>query len=107
MTEETKKIEELKKEEVKKERLDDNAVYVGDKPIYLYCKAVNTILGKFPNCVIKTRGSFITKAVNIGEIAKREYNAKITGITTDSQKFTNKEGKEIVVSSIDITVAKK
>jgi len=89
------------------EKKDDNTVFVGEKPIYLYCKAVSTILGKLNKCIVKTRGSFITKAVNIGEIAKREYGAVITEIKTDSQKFTNKETKEIVVSSIEITLAKK
>jgi len=105
MTEETKKEES--KPVVKKERIDDNNIFVGEKPIYLYCKAANTILNKFPTAVIKTRGSFITKAVNIGEISKREYGIVIKDIKTDSQKFTNKEGKEIVVSSIEITIAKK
>jgi len=95
------------KQEPKPERKDDNNVFVGEKPIYLYVKAVSTILNKFPTAVVKTRGNFITKAVNIGEIAKREYGAVIKEVKTDSQKFKNKEGKDIVVSSIEITLAKK
>ena len=94
-------------EEVKKEKKDDNVVFVGDKPIYLYCKAIDMVIKRFPSAVIKTRGSFITKAVNIAEIAKREYGAVIKEIKTDSQKFTNKENKEVTVSTIEITIAKK
>lgn len=89
------------------EKKEDNIVFVGEKPIYLYCKAVKTIVDKFPTAIVKTRGSFISKAVNIAEIAKREYGAVIKEIKTDSQKFKNKEGKEITVSSIDIVLAKK
>lgn len=60
--------------------------------------------------VVKARGKFISKAVDIVEVAtKRFLEGQIDqkGINIDSEEFENKEGKRVRVSTIEITLAKK
>jgi DNA-binding protein len=59
--------------------------------------------------MIKARGKFIARAVDVAEVsAKRFLDNKINvkGIKIDSEEFENKEGKQVRVSSIEITLAK-
>ncbi len=60
--------------------------------------------------VIKARGKFISRAVDIAEVsAKRflENQIGIKDIKIDSEQFESKEGKTIRVSTIEITLEKK
>lgn len=62
--------------------------------------------------VVKARGRFISRAVDIVEVAtKRFLEGQIEiakdGIKIGSEEFENKEGKQVRVSYIEITLAKK
>ena len=61
--------------------------------------------------IVKARGKFISRAVDVAEvITKRflkEQNIEVKDIKTDSEEFKNKEGKNVNVSTIEITLAKK
>jgi len=60
--------------------------------------------------VIKARGKFISRAVDIAEIACKRFlvdTAKIKDIKIDSEEFKNKEGKQVRVSTIEITLGRK
>ena len=60
--------------------------------------------------VIKARGKFISRCVDIAEVsAKRflENTVEIKDIKVDSEEFENKEGKQVRVSTIDITLIRK
>ena len=60
--------------------------------------------------VIKSRGKFISRAVDIAEVATKRFledTVEITGIKTDSEEFENKEGKQVRVSTMDITISRK
>ena len=59
---------------------------------------------------IKARGKFISRAVDVAEVAGKRFldnTVEITNIKVDSEEFENKEGKQVRVSTIDITLAKK
>lgn len=59
---------------------------------------------------IKARGKFITKAVDVAEAASKRFlqnNVLIRDIKVDSEEFTNKEGKNIRVSTIELILARK
>lgn len=59
--------------------------------------------------VIKARGKFISRAVDVAEVAtKRFLNGQVyvKGIGINSEEFQNKEGKLVRVSTIDITLSK-
>jgi len=60
--------------------------------------------------IVKARGKFISRAVDIVEVASKRFLegiVEITNIKTDSEDFDNKEGKKIRVSTIEISLAKK
>ncbi|MBT3464306.1 RNA-binding protein, partial [archaeon] len=58
---------------------------------------------------IKARGKFISKAVDVSEVGKNRFlkdQVEITKVTTGSEEFQNKEGKDIRVSTIEIFMNK-
>jgi len=60
--------------------------------------------------VVKARGKFISRAVDIAEVASKRFlesTIEVKDIKIDSEEFTNKEGKQVRVSTIEITLAKK
>ena len=91
---------------------NDNVVFVGSKPLINYVKSISIQLNNSTEVIIKARGKFISKAVDIAEVAKRSKNPSISikDIKTGTEEYEGKdrEGKEkqIKVSTIDITVAK-
>ena len=61
---------------------------------------------------VKARGRFISRAVDIVEVAtKRFLDGQIEiardGIKVGSEEFENKEGKQVRVSYIEISLVKK
>lgn len=86
-------------------------IYVGNKPFMNY---VTSVVMQFTtknaeSVIIKARGKFISRAVDISEVALKRFlkdQIKIDNIKIDSEEFENKEGKQVRVSTIEITLAK-
>lgn len=60
--------------------------------------------------VIKGRGKFITRCVDIAEVSTKRFlvdKIEVIGIKIDSEEFENREGRKVRVSTIEITLAKK
>mgnify|MGYP001596022483 CR=1 FL=1 len=60
--------------------------------------------------IVKARGKFISMAVDVAEVATKRFlegQAEISSITTNSEEFTTPEGKQVRVSSIEITIGRK
>jgi len=60
--------------------------------------------------VIKARGKFISKAVDIAEVTTKRFledQVIVHKIVTNSEGFKNQEGKDVRVSTIEITLKKK
>ncbi len=60
--------------------------------------------------VVKARGKFISKAVDISEVATKRFldgQIETREIKIDSEEFENNEGKRVRVSTIEIGLAKK
>jgi len=91
---------------------DENVVYIGAKPFMNYVTSVvmQFTTKKRDSVIIKARGKFITRAVDVAEIVRKKFlkdqNLKITNIKIDSEEFENKEGKKVSVSTIEITLVK-
>jgi len=90
---------------------EDNSVFIGGKPFMNYVTAVVmqfTTKGA-ASVIVKARGKFISKAVDVAEVSgKRFMDGKVTTeVKIDSEEFKNEEGKDIRVSSIEITLTKK
>jgi len=61
--------------------------------------------------IVSARGKFVSKAVDIAEVARRTFlkdeNIKVADIKISSEQFENKEGKRIFVSAIEIKLVKQ
>ena len=90
----------------------DNSIFIGPKPFMNY---VTGVVMQFTTMnssevVIKARGKFISRAVDVAEVACKRFlegTAVVKGITIGSDAFKTPEGKDIRVSTIDITLVKK
>ena len=61
--------------------------------------------------IVKSRGKFISKAVDVAEIARRKFlveqGVEINNTKIASEEFENKEGKNVFVSVLEITLKRK
>jgi len=103
-----KKAEEVK--EVKEtKRMDDNVVFVGQKPTMSYVLAVITqFSGSLKEVHLKARGRSISRAVDVAEIVKNRFlqDVKVNDIEIGTEEREVEEGKKINVSTIDIKLLK-
>jgi len=91
---------------------NDSSIFIGGKPFMNYVTAVvmQFTTKDATEVIVKARGKFISKAVDVTEVAAKRFlegSAKIGNIKIDSEEFTNKEGKNVRVSIIEITIGKK
>ncbi len=90
---------------------NDNTIFIGGKPLMNYVTGVvmQFTTQKANELKISSRGKFISKAVDVAEVARKrflkELNISVKEIKIDSQEF-EKEGKKINVSTIDIILKK-
>jgi|SRR3989344_8718427 len=95
-----------------KNKTDDNVVFIGIKPFmnYVTSVVVQFTTKKRNEVVIKARGKFITRAVDVAEVARKRFlereNIKVKDIKINSEEFENKEKRIVNVSTIEITLSK-
>ena len=91
----------------------DNVIFVGQKPFMNYVTAVVTQVKtcKQNEVIIKARGKFISRAVDVAEVAAKRFlkdeKVHITNVKIDSEEFQNQEGRTVRVSTIEIALLKK
>ena len=93
------------------ETKDDHTVLVGGKPFMNYVTGVvmQFTTQNAKEVAIKARGKFISRAVDIAEVATKRFlegTVSIKEIKIDSEEFENKEGKQVRVSTIEIFLIK-
>ena len=86
---------------------DDHAIFVGGKPFMNYVTAVvMQFTTKGANkVVIRSRGKFISRAVDIAEVVRSRFlrdQIGVKNISMASEEFKNKEGRTVRVSTLDI-----
>ncbi len=89
----------------------DNSVFIGGKPFMNY---VTSVVMQFTtknatSVIVKARGKFISRAVDVAEVACKRFlneSAKVSDVQISSDQFKNNEGKQVRVSTIDITLIK-
>ena len=88
---------------------EDNSIFIGNKPFMNYVTAVVmqfTTQGA-EEVKVMARGKFICRAVDVSEVSAKRFlqgTVAVKGIRIDSEEFTNKEGKQVRVSTIEITL---
>ena len=85
-------------------------VFIGLKPTMTYVFQVVTQLnsGAGP-VVVKARGNAIAKAVDVVEVVRRRFLAgqvDVGPISIDTERLTNRDGRDANVSSISIAVTR-
>jgi archaea-specific DNA-binding protein len=85
-------------------------VFIGLKPTMTYVFQVVTQLNSGAGPVIvKARGNAIGKAVDVAEVVRHRFledQVEIGPITIDTERLTNREGREANVSSIAIPLTR-
>ena len=100
------------KEKSERRLEDDHVVFIGQKPFMNY---VTGVVMQFTTqganeVVIKARGKFISKAVDIAEVASKRFlenQIRINNIAVNSEEFENKEGRPVRVSTIELNLKRK
>ena len=88
-------------------------ILIGGKPFMSY---VMRIVGSFnkdniKEVIIKSRGKFISKAVDVAEVIKKKFSndnkIQVEDIKIGSEEFQNKEQKNVCVSTLEIKIRKE
>ena len=90
---------------------EDNNIFIGSKPFMNYVTGVvmQFTAKNADEVTVKARGKFISRAVDVSEVASKRFLEGIVavkGIKIDSEGFKNKEGRDVRVSIIEITLNK-
>lgn len=91
---------------------EDNTMFIGGKPFMNYVTGVvmQFTTRQARDVIIKARGKFISRAVDVAEVARKRFLADqvdIKDIKIDSEEFKNDEGRQVRVSTIEITLTRK
>jgi DNA-binding protein len=94
------------------QKSDENSIFIGGKPFMNYVTGVvmQFTTNKAKEVTIKSRGKFISKAVDVAEVSRRKFLAdekiKVKEVKIGSEAFENKEGREVNVSILEIVLSK-
>lgn len=91
--------------------MEDNNIFIGGKPFMNYVTGVvmQFTTKNADDVIIKARGKFISRAVDVAEVSSKRFlesTVIVKDIKIDSEGFKNDEGKDIRVSTIEITLGK-
>ncbi len=91
--------------------MDENSVFIGGRPFMNYVTGVvmQFTAKNAEDVVIKARGKFISRAVDVAEVAAKRFmenSIAVKDIKIDSEGFKSDEGRDVRVSTIEITLSK-
>ena len=91
--------------------MEDNNIFIGGKPFMNYVTGVvmQFTTKNADEVIIKARGKFISRAVDVAEVSSKRFlegTVSVKNIKIDSEEFKTDEGKDIRVSTIEITLEK-
>jgi len=92
-----------------KGRLEDNVVFIGQKPSMSYVLAVITqFTNGQPEVLIKARGKAISRAVDVAEIVRRRFlqDVRIKAIEDGTEERELEDKTKLNVSTMTITLGK-
>jgi len=95
-----------------RKQIAENVIFIGGKPFMNY---VTGVVMQFTNkgakeVIISARGKFISKSVDVAEVSAKRFlkdnQISVKDIKINSEEFQNSEGRNVNVSTIDITLKK-
>lgn len=87
---------------------ENSTIFIGSKPVMNYVLALMTQFSKeVTDVTLKARGRSISRAVDTAEIARNKFmpTLKIKSITIGTEIVVDEQGKNINVSSMEITLS--
>jgi len=95
------------------EQEQSTEIYVGDKPLKNYVKAIRYRINEYGETNVVARGNNIRTAVDASEIVKREEDpegydvsdVEIEEVTTATDTDENEDGSEYSVSRIELSLS--
>ena len=92
-------------------KMSDNNIFIGGKPFMNYVTGVvmQFTTKNADDVIIKARGKFISRAVDVAEVTSKRFlenTVAVREIRIDSEGFKNNEGRDVRVSTIEITLSK-
>jgi DNA-binding protein len=90
------------------DKVEDNVVYIGKKPVMNYVLAVTTQFSKAKEVVVKSRGQAISRAVDTAEIVRNRFmpEVKVKKIEISTEELNREDGSTMNVSAMEITLTK-
>ncbi|MBW2989993.1 DNA-binding protein Alba [Candidatus Woesearchaeota archaeon] len=90
---------------------EDNSIFIGGKPFMNYVTGVvmQFTAKDVPEVIVKARGKFISRAVDVAEVASKRFlegKVGVKNIRIDSEEFKNKEGRDVRVSTIEVALSR-
>lgn len=91
--------------------MKDNVIYVGDRPFMNYVTGVvmQFTAKEAEDVIVKARGKYVGRAVDVAEVSTKKFLdgiIEVGSVDIDSERFETDKGKEIRVSTIEITLKK-
>jgi len=86
---------------------ENTTIFIGSKPVMNYVLALMTQFNKpIAEVTLKARGRSISRAVDTAEIARNRFmpNLKVKSITIGTESVQDEQGKNINISSMEITL---
>jgi len=90
----------------------DNSFFVGEKPLMNYVTAavMHFTSKNAPEITLKARGKFMNTAIDVSQVITNRFLkdlAHVHDVKLGSEEFTNKEGRRVRVSTIEINIKRK
>lgn len=91
---------------------NEHTIFIGGKPFMNYVTGVvmQFTTQNAPEVIIKARGKFISRAVDIAEVATKRFldgQIDVSDIKINSEEFQNQEGRQVRVSTMEIFLKKR
>lgn len=90
--------------------MEENIIYIGNKPVMNYVLAVVTQINNGTNSVyLKARGKAISRAVDVAEIVRNRFipECEVDNISIATEEIENNDGMKTNVSTIEIQLKKE
>ena len=87
----------------------ENIIYIGRKPVMVYCLAVMTALKEAnAEVTLMARGRAISKAVDVAEVVRNQFisDLEIKDISIGTEQLETEDGSPRNISNISIVMAK-
>ncbi len=90
--------------------MDNNSVFIGNKPFMNYVTSVvmSFTAQNLDEVVVKARGKLISRAVDVVEVSRSRFleSINVKDIKIGSEECINKDGRNVKVSFIEITMGR-